>query len=137
MLLTVDVVIMVNGTHAVFIKRAKPPFVDKLVLPGGHVEEGETTIEAAVREAEEELHLTLNPGQLKLLTVLDSLGRDPRPGRRVSVVFTYDVPIQALTGLSAGSDAASAELREIASLDEGELGFDHWEAVKLLRGGKP
>ena len=35
--------------------------------------------------------------------------------------------------LSAGSDAASLELVELASLTRSQLGFDHYSAVLALR----
>ncbi len=132
MLLTVDLALTVNGVYLVLIKRAKPPFMDKLVLPGGHVEDGETLAAACAREAFEEIGFCVNPSTLRLLMVLDDPKRDPRPGRRVSAVFTIDVALHALSALAAGSDAASLELRKIATLKSEEVGFDHFEAVKLL-----
>lgn len=132
-ILTTDLALVINSTYLVLIRRAKPPFMDKFVLPGGHVEEGETLAEACAREAVEEIGFKVNPNILRLLAVLDDPKRDPRHGRRVSVVFTVDVTPRALCDLAAGSDAASLELRSIASLQSEEMGFDHFKVIQLLR----
>jgi len=41
----------------------------KLILPGGHLEEGETALEAAIREVEEELGLALAPERFRLFAI--------------------------------------------------------------------
>lgn len=130
--LTADLALTVNSMYLVLIRRAKPPFMDKLVLPGGHVEGEETMAEACAREAFEEIGFKVDPRALRLLTILDDPKRDPRPGRRVSAVFTIDVTPRDLSNLIAGSDAASLELRKITELKPEEVGFDHFEAIKLL-----
>ena len=43
-----------------FCKRRKPPYAEKLNLPGGKWEEGETPLEAAYRELEEETGIKKN-----------------------------------------------------------------------------
>jgi mutator protein MutT len=45
---------VVRGTRVLLTQRAKPPFLDKWSLPGGHVEAGEKLEEAALRELSEE-----------------------------------------------------------------------------------
>jgi len=126
---TVDIAVTFRGS-ILLIKRTKAPFMDKFVLPGGHVEEGESLRAAAVRELEEEVGLRADPSSLRELVALDSPGRDPRPGRRVSTVFTVEAA--SLEGCRAGSDAASLDWRRLSSLLADEIGFDHFDAVRLL-----
>ena len=131
--LTVDALITIAGRDVLLIKRAKAPVQDRLVLPGGHVEDGESFVDACVREIEEEVGLQIRADQLKLLTVLDAQDRDPRPGRHVSLVYHIDFPThEAIADCQAGSDAAEIEVKELSSLTEEMIGFDHFQAIKLV-----
>lgn len=133
-LVTVDIVVTINGRDVVLIERGKDPHKDKLVLPGGHVEQGERLVEACVRELEEEIGLVVRPEELELLTALDALDRDPRPGRRLSVVYRINLADPSrIASLKAGSDARVLHVRAIASLVEDEIGFDHWQAIACVR----
>lgn len=135
-ILTVDAVVT-NGRSVVLIRRAKAPFEDRLVLPGGHFEPTDVSLAAAcARELKEEVGLIIDPDQLKFLTVLDSPGRDPRPGKRISVVFLAKVTNAVLRQLVPGSDAKEIVLRKIGEIVPGEIGFDHYRAINLLKGEK-
>jgi 8-oxo-dGTP diphosphatase len=137
---TVDVLVVCQG-EVVVERRAYPPFEDKLVLPGGHVDTaggphgyGDRTLaEAAVRELQEETGLTVSPAELKLLTVLDEPGRDPR-GRYVSTVFYVQLrqPLSELH-LLAASDAKAVLTVPISELTADNMGFDHIKAVDTYR----
>jgi len=134
MIVTVDAAITVDVTRVVLIRRAKPPFQDKLVLPGGHVDETDATlVDACVRELAEEIGLVIGVDRLSLLTVLNEPGADPRYASRVSVVFHANVSAAEFASLRAGSDAASLELAELATLYRSQVGFDHYDAVLALR----
>ena len=133
-ILTADIVVTYNN-HVLLIHRAKPPFENKLVLPGGHVESNETMLEAAVRELREETCLIVDPSELHFLIYLDQLGRDPRPGRRVSFVFQIDLTVDdpRLETICASDDARELIWRDLASLSENEIGFDHFKAIRLVK----
>ena len=71
----VDCVIVKDG-KVLMVKRAHEPFNGYWVLPGGHVEQGETIRDAAVREMQEELGLDIEV--LGTIGVFDDPNRDPR-----------------------------------------------------------
>ena len=48
------IVFSTDNSRILFCKRKKPPYIGKLNFPGGKWEEGETFIDAAYRELEEE-----------------------------------------------------------------------------------
>ena len=131
--LMVDVVVTVNSREVLLIKRAKAPFADKLVMPGGHVEPEDPSLPAAAaRELAEETGLSIDPATLVLLTVLHGQARDPR-GPSTSVVYHVEVcSTDALASCKAGSDAAALTLRPLATLTEEEVGFDHYQAIAAL-----
>lgn len=54
-----------------------------MTIPGGHTEEGETVVQAAIREAKEELGLDLQPKDLTYLCTENKLTQRPY----VSVIF--------------------------------------------------
>jgi bifunctional NMN adenylyltransferase/nudix hydrolase len=134
MIPTVDIAIVIARREIVLIGRAKPPFADRLVLPGGHVDpEDEDNAHAAARELKEEIGLDIDPGRLSPLMTLDRPNRDPRPGTRISEVFILHLDSREDVACCApGSDAASLHVREIGSLTEEEIGFDHFEAIRAL-----
>jgi ADP-ribose pyrophosphatase YjhB (NUDIX family) len=97
-------------------------------LPGGHVEEGETVEQAAVRELKEETNLSAT--DLKQFHVYSDPKRDPR-GHTISVVFTC----KAKGTLKAKDDAKNITTIKISDLKvwKNKLAFDHY---KILRDYK-
>jgi len=131
-ILTTDGLITIQKQKIVLIKRMKEPFLDKLVMPGGHVDDEDKNIASAcARELEEEIGLKVNPEDLKLFTILDYPNRDPRPGKRISIVYHIDLDKEPV--LKADTDAKEVVLKNISDITADELGFDHWQAVKLLK----
>ncbi|MDR1934768.1 MAG: NUDIX domain-containing protein [Candidatus Accumulibacter sp.] len=60
-----------RGGRVLLLRRANTGFFDGLYsLPGGHVEEGESIVQAAARELEEETGLRAAPGDLEWLGVI-------------------------------------------------------------------
>ena len=115
-LLTVDIVIrlMDQDGKIVVIERRNEPF--GWALPGGFVDIGETTRQAAIREAKEETGLDLV--KLKFLGVYDNPNRDPR-GHTVSVAF-----VASASGDPVAADDA-INVRIVDPKDPGDLCFDH------------
>ena len=71
----VDCVIVKDG-KVLLVKRTHGPFNGYWVLPGGHVERGETIRDAAIREMREELGLDIEI--IETIGVFDDPDRDPR-----------------------------------------------------------
>jgi len=123
-LLTVDIVILYRG-GVVVIKRKNPPFQDKLCLPGGFVDKGETVEWAAIREAKEETSLDVE--LVGLAGVFSDPARDPR-GHAVSVAFlalAYD-----RQEFKAADDALELKIVKYNELGSDDMGFDHYEILQ-------
>lgn len=132
--ITVDAIVTTKHGEIVLIKRAIEPFMDKYVLPGGHFEDSDKNLkEACARELREETGLDIDPEKFYLLGILDGKNRDPRPERRVSIVFRCELEnLEDAGGCKPGSDAKSIEIRKFRELKEEEIGFDHWKMIKNL-----
>ena len=121
--LTVDCVAFDKEGRLLLIRRKYDPFQGSVALPGGIVDAGETTEEAARRELKEETGV--DALSLSLIGVYDAPDRDTR-GRYVSVAYRATLPEDA-TAL-AGDDAASAEF--VAEWQQCEFAFDHRQIVE-------
>lgn len=121
---TSDIILQNADGRFVFIRRKAEPYKGMLALPGGYVEPGkETTLQAAIREAQEEIGVEIiNP---QFLGVYDKPQRDPR-GPCITHVF-YAREYQG--ELKAGDDAASLILLRRDEINE-PLAFDHMQIVE-------
>ncbi|MDQ3909045.1 MAG: NUDIX hydrolase [Thermoproteota archaeon] len=123
---TIDVILQ-RDSKVLMIRRRKDPFKDRLALPGGFVNEGETAEDAMRREAIEETSLEVEP--VDILGVYSDPKRDPRK-HILSVVF-----IGIIVGGSekAGDDAASIEWVEISDIQQQQIAFDHAQILHDYR----
>src|ERR1700746_2752830 len=96
--------IIIEDARVLLVKRAHPPLQAQWSIPGGVLEVGELIREAAVREAQEETGLIVEPGEL--LGVFDRALRDP--DHRVPHHYVLiDFLCRRISGeLGAASDAA-------------------------------
>ncbi|NPA75400.1 MAG: NUDIX domain-containing protein [Euryarchaeota archaeon] len=126
--LTVDM-ILVEKDKILLIQRKREPFKGMYALPGGFVEYGEKTEDAAVREMKEETGLDIKV--TKLVGVYSDPNRDPRDH---TVTVAYEV--KKIGGkLKSGDDAAGVKFIPLNNLPK--LAFDHGKIIKdylLLRG---
>lgn len=123
-LVAVDIIIELPNGHIVLIERKNPP--KGYALPGGFVDVGERTIDAAAREAFEEVSLRVSG--LKQFHTYSSPGRDPR-GHGITVVYVG----QALGEPKAADDAKEVVTISLTS-DRADfylkrLCFDHAEIL--------
>lgn len=110
MKLTSDVVLLricpeESTPQVLLVQREKDPYKGSWALPGGHVEEGESTKQAAERELKEETGLEF--GNLRFLHLADEPNRDPR-GRYVSSIYLGLIPIGEEVPEPRAGDGVSA-----------------------------
>jgi 8-oxo-dGTP diphosphatase len=118
---TADVVALTPAREVLLIQRGWPPHEGAWALPGGHVDPGETSLEAAARELAEETGVTVTADDLRQIGVWDAPERDPR-GRYITVAYVAVVPVG--TTITAGDDARTARWWPLDDLPE-RLAFDH------------
>ena len=90
---TVDIFILTSDNKLVLIERKNAPL--GWALPGGFVDVGETTMEAAIREAQEETGCRL--ARVEQFHTYSAPSRDPR-GHGITVAYiahTLDTPVAA------------------------------------------
>ncbi len=121
-LLTVDVIVSIDGARdrIVLIERKYPPF--GWALPGGFVDVGETLELAAVREAKEEICLDVSLEAL--LGCYSHPSRDDR-GHTVSAVYIASASGEP----KAADDAKNVKVIDLNALDL-TLAFDHATIVE-------
>ena len=98
--------VVLSDTHALLVRRGKDPDRGLWGCPGGHVEPGETLLQAVVRETLEETAWTLRP-----LALLGVYRWQPPTARRPTLRFAF-----------VGETTAHDPLRR---LDQGILAA-HW-----------
>ncbi len=125
---TVDCLIVVPDGRVLLIRRGTEPFLDKLVLPGGHVEPGDLTFESACcRELREELGLLVSDqGDLEFFMELENL--DPRPGRHISQV--YVLRLASWPALRPNpTEVHGIALVRPRELNPADVGFSHYQVI--------
>ena len=111
------------------IKRKYDPFKGKWALPGGHLDEGETLEDAAIRELKEETGITVSIVELRQVHTYSKADRDLR-GRYITTSFVH--ASTSNLKLSAESDAADIKSFALDDIMNGtvELAFDHLKIIK-------
>ena len=120
---TADAVVLAGtgeNLKVLLIRRKNPPFQNERAFPGGFIDEGESEMDACLRELDEEAGLQLSADSAVVLSVRRKKGRDPR-GHTITHPFLFwlDAPVN----VTAGDDADSADWVNL--LDVGKMAFDH------------
>jgi len=98
--------IIIQNSRVLLVKRAHPPIAGQWSIVGGALEVGELVRDAAVREAQEETGLIVEPGAL--LGVFDRILRNPEQRVQYHYVLV-DFLCRPVGGeLRAASDATEA-----------------------------
>jgi 8-oxo-dGTP diphosphatase len=120
--------------HILLIKRRWAPYEGCWALPGGHVDPGEDTEDAARRELKEETGLDV--GYLLPAGAYAEPGRDPR-GRYVT--FAYVASFDRLPQATAADDAAETAWVPVGdALQAGfPLAFDHGQIISDALAARP
>ena len=115
-----------NGEqHILLVRRGGEPFKGAWALPGGFVNEGERSIEAARRELSEETGIVVPDIEaLALIGIYDTPGRDPR-GWTISAA--YAAQVSRMPEVHGSDDAADARWFPVSALPE--LAFDHKQII--------
>jgi 8-oxo-dGTP diphosphatase len=107
--------VVLDAGRVLLVRRGKPPLAGKWSLPGGMLELGETTAEAARREVAEECGLTIRVGELA--GILDRVVRDAEGRIRYHwVLVDYVATVESGT-LCAASDADEAQWVEVDQVE--------------------
>lgn len=126
---TADTVLVADDAEGqmriLLIKRGGEPFKGAWALPGGFVNDGERSVEAARRELEEETGVAVpDLDAFALIGVYDAPGRDPR-GWTISAA--YAAQVSRTVDVKGGDDAAEARWFPLNDLPE--LAFDHGQII--------
>ncbi|MFB9464417.1 NUDIX domain-containing protein [Streptomyces cinereospinus] len=135
---TADVVAVDPDGRVLLIERRWEPFPGRWALPGGYLDKGENSRQAAARELFEETGVRVDAADLTPIGTYSAPGRDPR-GRFSTDAYLARVP--ANTVAVADDDAANVRWVGLgAALDDGALAFDHADilraAGRMLTGGE-
>ena len=117
--LTVDIFIYNENHEFILIQRKNPPFEGSWALPGGFVDYGEKTEDAAIREAKEETSIDIE--SVKLFNVYSDPDRDPRR-HTVSIVYLAHGNFDDAKADDDAGDIGVFSFDDLKGLD---LAFDH------------
>ena len=107
--------VVLDSGRVLLVRRGKAPLAGKWSLPGGLLELGETTAEAARREVAEECGLRIRVGEVA--GILDRVVRDAEGRIRYHWVLVDYVAVVASGTLCAASDADEAQWVEVDEVE--------------------
>ena len=114
----VGMVILLNG-QLLLVRRKKEPAKNLWTLPGGLIELGESTIEAAIRETREETGLEVEVDSV--LDVVDYIEKDEQGNIRIHYVIIDYLGYVVSGKLEPGSDVSEVKLVQESELSTLEL----------------
>lgn len=124
-ILTVDGIFFKDG-KVLLVKQNKYPFFGSWVMPGGHVEYGETVETAIKREMKEEVGVSVKIK--KLFGVYSDPKRDPRY-HTASIVYLLEKGKGKIRLSKEASEFRYFSLKKLPK----KIGFDHGKILKDLR----
>jgi len=135
---TVDAVVVQSG-HVLMVRRGAHPGFGNLALPGGFLDQEETTLEGAIRELKEETKIKLPipvlKGSLKGNKLFDHPRRSLR-GRSITHAFLFELEKGELIKVKGGDDASKALWVRLADLEDlrDQIFEDHFDIIMNMIG---
>ena len=143
-LVTVDAVVRCAG-HVLLIRRAHAPGVGLLAVPGGFIEQRETTFQSCLRELQEETHLAVPEDalrrSLKANAVFDHPDRSQR-GRTITHTFYFDLgdlgdgPLPSVQADDDAQSVAWVPVQDLPALED-QFHDDHFHMLDHFLGLTP
>jgi bifunctional NMN adenylyltransferase/nudix hydrolase len=135
---TVDTIVRC-ADHVLLIRRGQAPGKGLYAVPGGFIEQRETTYQSALRELKEETHLSLLAATMRHSLVASAVFDHPdrsQRGRTITHAFYFDLGERELPEVLAGDDAAAVEWTPIENLVATEDRFidDHFHMLDHFLG---
>ncbi len=133
---TADVIVLTKDAGGkiwtLLIKRGKAPYENCLAIPGGFLDQQDLSIEdCALRELQEETHISVAKGDLNLIGVFSHPDRDPR-GRFIGLAYYVWVSQAVYDTTLAGDDASAVVKLALEEISNKPLAFDHNEIFQAL-----
>lgn len=129
-LLMVADIVLRNSQGQVFVmQRSIDPYRGAWVIPGGHLEKGQTIEDCALAEVQEETGLMIGPQVLHLVGVFSQPDRDPRSDyQRISICFLVNV--QDTWQPKLGEESSDWKWVDPTELGRSDMGFDHFAMIQ-------
>jgi len=135
---TTDAVLVHSG-HVLLVRRGAEPGKGLWALPGGFVDQGESILEATLRELREETRLKLPipvlKGSIRAKEVFDHPERSAR-GRTITHAYFFEFPGGELPAVKGADDADKARWFPVSEALEMEpqLFEDHFHIIEYFLG---
>lgn len=134
---TVDSIVLQSG-HILLVERGTYPGKGLFALPGGFIQENETSLESAIRELREETKLKVPvpvlKGSVEYSKIFDKPDRSER-GRTITNAFLFQLDnTQELPKVKGNDDAKNAfwiPLSEFYSMEE-KMFEDHYHIIRNM-----
>lgn len=109
------------------MKRKEEPFAGYWALPGGYLEKGQTTIEAALAEAWQETRI--RGRKPKLVGIFDDPSR--HPNQAISIAYAFEVEGNDVPSIGDPKEVEAVEWWDLRKLPK--LAFDHAKIIAVYR----
>lgn len=127
---TADAVVIKSG-HVLLVTRGQEPDIGSLAFPGGFINKGEDSENAARRECQEETGLILPEHYCKAVGDYSMPFRDDRGDIRTTACL-YDLGIGSLPEVKGADDALEAKWVPFVDLSASNMFSDHYHIMRDL-----